>query len=57
MESPLRAGAGEPGLKLIETALWDGATAARAVASLRRLHGIDAACAPAGDAARRAVNT
>lgn len=34
MESALSAGAGEPGLRLIETLLWDGAVLAR-----RALHG------------------
>lgn len=37
MESPLRAGAGEPGLKLIETALWDGAACPRRDGHLARL--------------------
>ena len=37
MESPLRAGAGEPGLRLIETALWDGAACPRIAGHLARL--------------------
>ena len=37
MESPLRAGAGDPGLKLIETALWDGAACPRRDGHLARL--------------------
>lgn len=37
MESALRAGAGEPGLKLIETMLWDGAGVPRLPLHLARL--------------------
>jgi 4-amino-4-deoxychorismate lyase len=37
MESPLRAGADTPGLKLIETALWDGAACPRIAGHLARL--------------------
>ncbi len=37
MESPLRAGAGQPGLRLIETALWDGAACPRLAGHLARL--------------------
>lgn len=37
MESALREGGGEPGLKLIETALWDGARAPRWPLHLARL--------------------
>lgn len=37
MESPLRTGAGQPGLKLVETALWDGASCPRLAGHLARL--------------------
>ena len=37
MESPLRAGADAPGLRLIETALWDGAACPRLAGHLARL--------------------
>ena len=37
MESPLRAGADDPELRLIETALWDGAGCPRIEAHLARL--------------------
>lgn len=37
MESPLCAGAGQPGLRLIETALWDGAVCPRLGGHLARL--------------------
>ena len=43
MESPLRAGAGEPGLRLIETALWDGAACPRRDGHLARLSATGAA--------------
>lgn len=37
MESPLRAGSDDPGLRLIETALWDGAACPRIEGHLARL--------------------
>lgn len=37
MESPLRAGSDDPDLRLIETALWDGATCPRLAGHLARL--------------------
>lgn len=37
MESPLRAGSDDPGLRLIETALWDGAACPRLDGHLARL--------------------
>lgn len=37
MEGPLCAGAGQPGLKLIETALWDGTACPRLAGHLARL--------------------
>lgn len=37
MESPLRAGSDEPGLKLIETAFWDGGACPRLAGHLARL--------------------
>lgn len=37
MENPLRAGADDPGLRLIETVFWDGATAPRAHLHIARL--------------------
>lgn len=37
MEGPLREGGGEPGLRLIETVLWDGASAPRWALHLARL--------------------
>jgi 4-amino-4-deoxychorismate lyase len=37
MESALRAGAGDPGLRLIETMLWDGAGLPRLALHLQRL--------------------
>lgn len=66
MESALRSGAGEPGLKLIETMLWDGAAVPRLDRHMARLAasadalgwGFDLATAhaalsgPAGRAAR-----
>ncbi|AGT07319.1 aminotransferase class IV family protein [Paracoccus aminophilus] len=57
MESALRAGSGAPGLKLIETALWDGAACPRLDGHLARLVRSAAAlgwpCDP--DAARAAL--
>ncbi|HRO13755.1 MAG TPA: aminotransferase class IV, partial [Paracoccus sp. (in: a-proteobacteria)] len=37
MESPLHAGSDDPGLRLIETVLWDGRAAPRAGGHLARL--------------------
>ncbi|KGJ03699.1 4-amino-4-deoxychorismate lyase [Paracoccus halophilus] len=58
MEDPLRAGAGDPGLKLIETVLWDGASCPRIAGHLARLSGSAARLGwPCDIAAARAALT